>query len=81
VLGVVTASGKAAAVNSSQSDGSQTPDSVLAVDIDAAAGDAAATVYLTGEFAADALAFGGNDTAATHAKAMRGLSMFVKTAI
>ena len=79
VLGIVTASGKAVKVDSSKSDGSQTPHAILIEDTDATDADAVATVFLTGEFNAAALKFGGADTVATHKKALRSLGIFAKT--
>lgn len=75
VLGIITASGNAVAVDSAQTDGSQTPYAVLAEDV--LTGDVA-TVYLTGEFNSNKLTFGGTDTVDTHKKALRELSIFVK---
>lgn len=81
VLGVVTATGKAAMVDSSKTDGTEKPYAVLAQTIDATLADATAPVYLTGEFNAAALKFGGTDTASKHKAAMRQLSLFVKTVL
>lgn len=79
VLGVVTASGLAVAVDSSLADGSQTPYAILAEDVDASAADAPGAIYLTGEFNENALAFGGTDTADTHRKKLREIGIFLKT--
>ena len=70
VLGKITASGKFVAVDSSKSDGSQTPFAVLAEDADASSGDKQA-----------ALIFGGTDTSATHKTALRTLSIFAKNVL
>jgi hypothetical protein len=78
VLGKITASGKCVAVDSTKSDGSQTPSAVLSEDADASAGDKQACAYLTGEFSASALIFGGTDVVATHKTALRTLSIFAK---
>lgn len=74
VIGI-NGEGVAVAVDSSAQDGSQKPYAVLAEDIEA---EGVATVYLTGEFNASALIFGGSDTAATHKEELRKLSIFVK---
>lgn len=78
VLGIVTTDGLAVKVDSSKSDGSEEPYAVLADDIDATDGNAVAPVYLTGELNAAALIFGGNDTVATHKKALRAIGIFAK---
>lgn len=79
VLGIVTASGLAVAVDSSKSDGSQTPYAVLASDTDATAAASPAPAYMTGEFNSAKLIFGGTDTVATHKNALRSLGIYAKT--
>jgi hypothetical protein len=74
VLGVITASGKYAAYDDAAVDGSEEPAAILAVDVDATSADVLASVYLTGEFRADALT--GYDAAIK--AALRALSIFVK---
>lgn len=81
VLGKITTGGKCVKVDSSKSDGSQTPFGVLAEDIDATSADVATVAYLSGEFNAAALTFGGTDTAATHKAALRDLNIYVRTAV
>lgn len=81
VLGLVTATGKAVMVDSTKSDGSEKPYAVLAQTIDATLTDVSAPIYLTGEFSAAALKFGGADTAGTHKTAMRQLSLFIKNVV
>jgi len=76
VLGIVTATGKAKIVDSTATDGSQDPKSVLADDVDATGGDVVSLHYLTGEFNQNELTVGGTDTVAQHKAAMRALSMF-----
>ena len=76
VLGIVTASGKAKVVDSSQSDGSQNPCSVLADDVDASSADVVSASYLSGEFNTNKLIVGGTDTVAQHKSAMRILNMY-----
>ncbi|WP_024985281.1 head decoration protein [Brevibacillus borstelensis] len=81
VLGVVTASGKAVMIDSTKSDGSEKPYAVLAQTVDATEADVTAPIYLTGEFNAAALKFGGTDTADIHKAAMRQLGLFVKNVL
>lgn len=81
VLGIITTGGKAVLVDSSKSDGSQTPYGVLTEDVDATSADKVSSVYLSGEFVDAALSFGGTDTAATHKAALRDLNIYVKTAV
>ena len=75
VLGKITASGKFTTVNSANTDGSQTPNCVLAYPVDATSADAIATVYWAGLFNREYLTFGGTDTADTHEAAMRDLDI------
>lgn len=75
VVGLVTVSGKAAAVDSTASDGSKEPYAIVADDVKA---NRAVVVYLTGEFNANALIFGGTDTVATHKRALRNIGIFIK---
>ena len=81
VLGIVTATGEATIVDSSKSDGTQTPYAILADDVDATSAAATAAVYLTGEFNEAALTFGGTDDATKHKVALRGLGIFLKKTI
>lgn len=78
VLGIVTASGKYALVDSTAEDGSESPVAVLldTPDIDASAADKPGTVALTGDFNSDALIFGGTDTTATHAAALKAVNIY-----
>lgn len=78
VLGVVTADGKAVKVDSSKADGSQKPYGILSSTVDATTEDRSAVAFLTGEFNAAALKFGGSDTISTHKAALRELSIFAK---
>lgn len=79
VLGLITANGKLAIVDSTKSDGTQTPYAILAEATDASGGDKVAPVYLTGEFNQAALVFGGTDTYATHKAAARKIGLFFKS--
>jgi len=78
---VAAGSGEAKLVDSSAVDGSQAPECVL---LEATAVSTAAQVVpvaLTGAFASAHLVFGGSDTYATHADALRALSIFGKTTL
>ena len=65
VLGKIAASGKLTLVNSTATDGSQTPYAILAADTDATAADKTCSLYIAGEFNSNGLIFGGTDTPAT----------------
>jgi hypothetical protein len=58
VLGRITASGKFKLSASASSDGSQTPDAILAEKANAAGADVQAVVYFSGEFNENALTLG-----------------------
>lgn len=81
VLGLVTASGKYLLSATGAGDGSETPKAILAQDADASAGDAEALVYLSGDFAADALSFGAGHDAASVSAAFRAAQapIFIST--
>lgn len=67
VLGVITASGLAKAVDKSKADGSQTAAFILTDDVDTSqATDVRATGYISGIFNGNALFFGSTDTLADH---------------
>jgi len=72
--------GKLVLVNSnSATAATQDPLHVLAHDVDAAAADAEAIVYDTGEFNDAALTLGGTDDADTHRAALRALGIHLHT--
>lgn len=71
VLGKITASGKYTLSASGASDGSQTPDLILAQDVDASAADKPALAYARGDFAASALTLGAGHTAASITEGLR----------
>lgn len=71
VLGKITASGKYTLSASASSDGSQTPDLVLAETCDASAGDKQALAYARGDFAASALTLGAGHTVASITEGLR----------
>ncbi len=62
VLGRITASGKFKLCASASSDGSQTPDAILAEKASAAGADVQAVVYFSGEFNENALTLGAGHT-------------------
>lgn len=71
VLGKITASGKYNLSLSAASDGSQTPDLVLAEDIDASGGDKVALAYSRGDFNAQKLTIGTGHTIASIKEGLR----------
>lgn len=84
VLGKITASDQAVAVDSVATDGSQTVYAILAEDTDTgdSAGDpVAAPGYFTGEYNELYLMFGGTDTADTHRDDARALGIFFKDTV
>jgi hypothetical protein len=81
VLGKITASGKYTLSASASSDGSQTPDVVLAEDCNASAGDASAIAYHRGDFIAQALTLGAGHTAASITEGLRVKGITLVTAI
>ena len=82
VLGIITAGGQAAAVDSSSADGSEKPDCVLAEDIDTGSGNpVAAVAYSAGYFIRGALIFGGTDTWETHERELRTLNIHLSASI
>jgi hypothetical protein len=62
ILGRITASGKFKLSASASSDGSQTPDAILAEKASAAGADVQAVVYFSGEFNENALTLGAGHT-------------------
>ncbi|MCP5136588.1 MAG: head decoration protein [Gammaproteobacteria bacterium] len=79
VLGKITASGKYALSASAAGDGSETPDAILANDVDAAAADAEAVVYLEAEVNVDALSFGTGHDATSVRDALRQRGIYLRT--
>lgn len=78
VLGIITASGLAVAVNSTATDGSQTPFCIATDSVDTTNGDVQSTGYTAGMFNSAALIFGGTDTVDTHKVKLRELNILVK---
>ena len=81
VLGKVTASGKYVPVAPAASDGSQTPDLILADDVDATAGDVVGGAYSRGDFNANALKLGAGHTVASIRDGLRSKGIIVVSAI
>lgn len=71
VLGKITASGKYNLSLSGASDGSQTPDLILAENCDATSGDKVALAYARGDFNANALTLGTDHTVASITEGLR----------
>ena len=78
VLGRVTASGKFILSESDATDGSETPDAILAEDVDASAEDKQAVVYFSGEFNENALTLGGSFTLDDIRAGLRSKSIFLR---
>lgn len=71
VLGKITASGKYNLSLSGASDGSQTPDLILAENCDATSADKVALAYARGDFNANALTLGTGHTVASITEGLR----------
>lgn len=71
VLGKITASGKYKLSASGASDGSETPDLILAEDTDASAGDKPALGYSRGDFIQEAIILGAGHTVASIKEGLR----------
>ena len=81
VLGIITAENKAVIVDSTSSDGSENPHSILIEDIDATDEDIVSGSYLSGVFNENQLSVGGTDTVAQHKTALRLLGIYIKTSV
>ena len=79
VLGRVTASGKFILSESDATDGSETPDAILAEDVDASAEDKQAVVYFSGEFNENALQLGTGHTLESIRAGLRSKSIFLRS--
>lgn len=77
VLGRITTGGKYVVSASASSDGSQTPNAILAQSVTVGGTDAEAIVYFTGEFRPEKLTFGAGHTAASTRIGLRSLSIFI----
>lgn len=81
VLGKITASGKYILSLSGASDGSQTPDLILAESVDATGGDKEAIAYARGDFNAGALTLGASHTVASITEGLRAKGITILTAV
>jgi len=78
VLGQITASGKYTLSASAATDGSQTPDAILAEDIDATSADKQAIAYFSGLFNEKKLTLGTGHTIASITQGLRGKNIYLK---
>lgn len=78
VLGIVTATGEAVAVDSTKTDGSEKADCILADTIDTTDGAVTYVAYASGRFNRKALTLGGADTAEDHEQRLRELGIYLK---
>ncbi|MHB0998206.1 MAG: head decoration protein [Armatimonadota bacterium] len=79
---VAAGSGKYKPVNSTNLDGSHTPECVLAEAVTVAAdADSESAAYVSGEFNERALTFGGSDTVATHKVALMAMGIIVRPTV
>ncbi|WP_312908050.1 head decoration protein [Tissierella praeacuta] len=78
VLGIVTDTGLAVPVDSSNTDGSEKADCILTDNIDTGDEDIVITAYSSGLFNRNALIFGGTDKAEKHETRLRELGIFLK---
>ncbi|WP_214889704.1 head decoration protein [Exiguobacterium sp. s142] len=78
VLGIVTATGEAVAVDSTKADGSEKADCILADTIDTTDGAVTYVAYASGRFNRKALILGGTDTAEDHEQRLRELGIYLK---
>lgn len=81
VVGLIDTETKCTIINSANTDGSERPYGIVTDDVDATEGDAVSAVYLTGEYNAAALIFGGTDTASNHKRALREMGIFLGSTI
>lgn len=81
VLGKITAGGKYKLSLSASSDGSQTPDLILAEPVDATAADVKALAYARGDFTAAALTLGTGHTVATITEGLRAKGITILPAV
>lgn len=79
VLGIVSATKEAIAVDSVKSDGGEKADCILTDTVDTTGDDPiVTTAYSSGLFNRNALTFGGSDTAEKHETRLRELGIFLK---
>lgn len=78
VLGKITANGKYQLSAAAATDGSETPDAILAEDAAAASADVQAVVYFAGEFNETALSFGAGHTADSVRATLRDKNIYLR---
>lgn len=78
VLGRITANGKFKLSASASSDGSETPDAILAERANAATDDVQAVVYFSGEFNENALVLGAGHTLDSVRIALRAKNVYLR---
>lgn len=81
VIGKITASGKYVLSTSAATDGSETPDLILAENADATSADVSALAYARGDFITQALTIGAGHTAASITEGLRTKGIALLTAI
>lgn len=81
VLGTITASGKTILSLAAAADGSQTPDLILAEDVDATDSDVTALAYERGDFNALAVTLGTGHTVASVREGLRAKGITLLAAI
>ena len=79
VLGQIDADGRFQLSDTSLTNGAETPEAILAEDVDATSGDVQAHVYLAGEFNAAALTFGPGHSLASILITFRERSIFLRS--
>jgi hypothetical protein len=80
VIGMLDADRTCVAIDSSKTDGSQTPYGIIATEVDATTENKETVVYLTGQFNASKLIFGGTDTVDKQKRALRNVGIFIVNA-
>ncbi len=81
ILGKITASSKYVLALAASNDGSQTPVEILADDVDATGGDAAAGTYLMGEFNERAVILGAGITLDAARTALETKNIYLKSSV
>lgn len=81
VLGLISASGKYKLSASAATDGSQTPDLILAEAVDATAADTTVLAYERGDFNSNALTLGTGHTVASVREGLRAKGITLLTAV
>jgi hypothetical protein len=78
VIALLTTDSTGKVVDGTKEDGTENPYGILTEDVSLSETETTkATVYVSGYFNADALIFGGTDTAATHKATLRTLGIYL----